>query len=90
MGGGDRVGPGGVNARMDNEGRGVNRIAAFDDIALMVAADQVRDVDLAEMDAKRIDPEGVRKLRVARSDVPRDPLIEAKLREETKAAVLTG
>jgi len=74
-----------MDARIDDEGRGVNRITALDDVALVIAADQVRDVDLAEMDAERIDPEGVRKLRVARSDVPRDPLVEAKLGEETKA-----
>ena len=82
MGGGDRVGPRRVDARMNDEGRRVDRIIALDDIALVVAADQVRDLDLAEMDAERIDPERVRKLGIARGDVARDPLVEAEFREQ--------
>ena len=85
MGGGDRVRPRGVDARMNDEGGGVDRIVALDDGALVVAADQVRDLDLAEMDAERIDPERVRKLRIARGDVPRDPLVEAEFREQPES-----
>src|ERR1700733_595183 len=80
-----RVGPGRMNARMDDEGRGVDRIVALDDVALVVAADQVRDLDLAEMDAERIDPERVEVLRIARRDVARDPLVEAEFREQPES-----
>ena len=81
MGGGDRVGPRGVDARMNDEGGGVDRIAALDDVPFMVAADQVRDLDLTEMDAERIDPERVGKLRIARGDVSGDSFVEAEFRE---------
>src|SRR6185437_7545084 len=85
MGGGVRVGPRGMDARVDDKGRRVDRVIALDDSALMIAADQVRDLDLAEMDAERIDPERVEGLRVARGDVPRDPLVEAEFREQPEA-----
>ena len=74
-----------MDARMNHEGRRVDRIVALDDIAAMVAADQVRDLDLAEMDAERIHPERVQKLRIARRDVSGDSLIETEFREQPEA-----
>ncbi len=85
MSGGVRVGSRGMDTRMDDEGRSVHRMVALDHVALVVAADQVRDIDLAEMDAERIDPERVEGLRVARGDVPRDPLVEAEFREQPES-----
>jgi len=85
VGGGDRVGPRRVNARMNDEGGRIDRIIAFDDVAAVVAADEVRDLDLAEMHAERIDPERVGKLGVARGDVSGDPLVEAEFREQSEA-----
>ena len=84
MSGGVRVRPGGVNARMDDEGRCVDRIIALDNIALVIAADQVRGLDLAEVDAERIDPKVVRQLGVTCRDMSGDPLIEAEPAEQPK------
>src|SRR5206468_12354898 len=50
-----------------------------------IAADQVRHVDLTEMDAERVDPERVRELRIARRDVPRDSLVEAEFGKQAKS-----
>src|SRR5580698_8023661 len=51
MGGCVGVWPRGMDARMNDERGRVDRIVALDNIALVIAADQVRSLDLAEMDA---------------------------------------
>ena len=79
MRGGDCIGSGLVHARMDGEGRGIDRVVALHHVAVVVAADQVRHRHLAEMHAEGINPEGVGKLRVARGDMAGHAFIEAKL-----------
>ena len=41
VGGGDHVGPGGVDLGVDGEGSGVDRPPAFDDLAVVVEEDEV-------------------------------------------------
>src|SRR5688572_5264625 len=61
----------------------------LDDVAPMIAADQIRDVDLAEVHAKGVHPERVGVLRIARGDVARETLIETELREQPKRSCET-
>jgi hypothetical protein len=56
---GDHFGPRTMQARVDGKGGAVDRPLAFDHLALMVDAHQVRHGDLAEVFGKRIHPEGV-------------------------------
>jgi hypothetical protein len=67
---------------MNGEGGGVHRVATFNDLSFVIAADQVRDVDLAEMNPERIDPESVAELRVPGGYVACHAFVEAELREQ--------
>src|SRR5580658_5326353 len=84
MGGGDGVRPRMMHARMNGKGRLIHRVLPFNHIALVITADEVRDADLAEVNAKTVQPESVGELRIARGDVSGDALIEPELREQTK------
>src|SRR5262245_9753954 len=84
MGGGDATGARRMNRRMNREGGGVDHVSAFDDLAFVVDQDQIRDANLAEIHAERIDPEMVRLFGVARSDVPRDAFVKSEFGEETE------
>ena len=55
---------------------------AFDDLALLVDADEIGGSDVAEAHAERVHPEVVEVLGVTRGDVAGDPLLEAELAEE--------
>lgn len=86
VGGGDDVRAGVVDGAVDHEGGGVEQpaVAAVDDLALVVDADQVRGVDERERDAERVHPERVRLDRVAQRDVASDAFVEAVLRVEKR------
>ena len=79
---GVRIGPCLMDVRVDRERGPVHRVAALDDLAVMVATDQVGDADLAEMHAERVDPEGIGELRIARGDMACHALVETELREQ--------
>src|SRR5262249_11904281 len=76
--------PCGVNARVNGKGRSVHGPAAFDHLPCMVDPDQVRHLDEAEMQSKRIDPERVSELRIAGGDMPDDALVKAEFREQAE------
>src|SRR5712691_10126816 len=84
VGGGDRVGAGGVDLRMDREGRGIDRAVPFHHLALMIDEDQVGGADMPEVHSEGIDPEMVEALRIARGDVTSDPLVESIAGEEAE------
>ena len=70
---------------MNDESGRVDGIGAFDAAASMVAADEVRDLDLAEMHPERVHPERIGELGVARGDVTGDALVETEFREQAEA-----
>src|SRR5262249_51888983 len=78
-----------MNARMDREGSGVDRMPAFHDFALGVYQDQVGRADLPEMHTKRIDPEMIRSRRIARRNVSGNAFVETELGEQTECASQT-
>src|SRR5579863_7498356 len=86
VGGGDDVGASFVNAGVDGEGCGVDFAIPFDDFALIVDKQKIRDTNLAEMDPKRVDPEMVEALGITSSDVSGDAFIEAAFREQSERA----
>ena len=61
------------------ERRPVDRVIAFDDLAGVIDADQVRHLDLAEVHSERIDPEGIGEFRISCRDMTRHAFVEAKL-----------
>ena len=74
-----------AHLRVDRERGGVHRRVAFDDLAVVVDADQVGDADVLEAHPERVDPELVEVLGVAGRDVPGDALVEPELPEERNA-----
>jgi hypothetical protein len=80
--GGDHVGPGLVDLRVDGEGGKVHWIAALNHLALVVDEDQVAHPDVLEGQSERVDPEVVRQLGVAGGDVAGHALLEAELAED--------
>ena len=46
-------------ARVDGEGRGVDRVSPFHHFALVIHHDEVRHANLSEVDAEGIDPEAI-------------------------------
>ena len=86
VGGGDDVGPGLVDRRVDHERGPVDRLAAVDDVAVVVDEDQVADAHVAEAEAERVDPEVVGELGVAHGDVAGDALAEAEAAEDAQRA----
>jgi hypothetical protein len=81
----DHIGASLVDLAMNGKGRDVHRSGTFDDIALAVDADEVRGLYEAEVHPERIDPESVRKLRIARCDVAGHSLAEAIGRKDSEA-----
>src|SRR3954466_12024403 len=67
---------------MDRKRGAVHGPVALHDVAVVVDQDQIRDADLREVHAERVDPEVVQPLGVAGGDVPRTALVEAAAREE--------
>ena len=86
MGGGDDVGPGLVDRRVDHERRPVHRLAAVDDVAVVVDEDEVADAHVPEAETERVDPEVVGELGVAHGDVAGDALAEAEAAEDAQRA----
>ena len=76
----DGVGARGVHARINRERRGVDRMTTLDHLAVMIAADQVRDGNLTEVNPEAVHPEGVRELRIARGDMTGNAFIEERAR----------
>src|SRR5258708_4110932 len=73
-----------VHAGMNRKRRSIQRMLAFHYFAFSIYQHQVRNANLAEVHAKRIHPEMIRPLRIARRDVPGNAFIETKLREQAK------
>src|SRR5712672_2332945 len=73
-----------VYARMYRKRRAIQRMLAFHYYALSVHQHQIRNANLAEVPAKRIHPEMIRPLRIARRDVPGNAFVETKFREQAK------
>src|SRR5262245_47628757 len=69
---------------MNGESGDIDHALTFDDRALVIDQNQIRDANPAEAHAERVDPEMIRPLRVARRDVSGRPFIEPVDREETK------
>ena len=67
---------------MNRKRRAIQRMLAFDHFAFRVHQHQVGNANLAEVHAKRIYPEMIQPLRIARGDVPGDALVETKFREQ--------
>ena len=68
-----------------NRKRGaVHRIIALHHAAVVIDANQIRDLDLTEMNTERIHPKGVGELRVTRGDMPGHTLIKPKARESSE------
>ena len=86
VGRGDDVGPRGVDGRVDDERRAIDRALALDDLAVVVDENQVRDADVAEVHPEGVDPEVVEQFGVARRDVPGDAFGEAELAEDAQRA----
>ena len=86
VGGGDDVGPGLVDRRVEHEGGPVHRLVAVDDVAVVVDEDEVADAHVAEAEAERVDPEVVGELGVADRDVAGDALAEAEAAEDAQRA----
>ena len=86
MGGGDDVGAGLVDRRVEHERGPVDRLVAVDDVAVVVDEDQVADPHVAEAAAERVDPEVVGELGVADRDVAGDALAEPEAAEDAQRA----
>src|SRR5436190_1564181 len=74
--------PLGVDAGINAECRGVNRVLAFDDFTAAIDENQVGYTDLSEMNAEWIDPEAVVKLGIAAGDVTGYAFVESEFGEE--------
>jgi len=59
VGGGDHVGPGRVDLRVDGEGGGVDWLVALDDVAQMVHADERETLTWPKWHAEGVHPEAV-------------------------------
>jgi hypothetical protein len=79
---GHHVGSRCMHLRMDGERRLVDETTALDDLTVVVDKQQIRHPDVTEVHAKRVDPEVVGQLGIARRDVARNPFIEPKPAEE--------
>ncbi len=67
---------------MDDEGGGVHRAVALDDLTRVVDQDEVGHRDVAEVHSEWVDPEVVQPFRITRGDVAGHPLVESELGEE--------
>src|SRR5882757_7191692 len=70
---------------MNGKRSGVDRPMALNDLAAVIDADQVGDLDQAKVHPERIDPERVDEFRIARGDVTDHPLVKAEFREQPEA-----
>ena len=74
-----------VNPRVNRKSRLIHRQHPFHHIAAVVYTDQIRNFDLTEMHAKRIDPKSVCELWVTCRDVTSHTFIKTKTREQPKS-----
>src|SRR5712675_805029 len=80
----DHVRPRVMHARVNRKRRSVQRMLALHHFAFSVHQHQIRNANLAEVHAKRIHPEMIRAIRIARRDVPGNAFVETKFREQAK------
>ncbi|GAA2075239.1 hypothetical protein GCM10009801_29770 [Streptomyces albiaxialis] len=82
-----------MHLRVNGEGRLVDVVAPFEDLAVPVDEQEIAHGDMTERDPERIDPAAVRELRVPRGDMSRDALLvplpgeDAERRREAFLAV---
>ena len=86
VGGGDDVGAGLVDRRVEHERGAVDVVVAVHDLAGVVEQDQVARLDVAEAVPERVDPEEVGELGVADRDVSGDALAESEPAEDPQRA----
>jgi hypothetical protein len=75
-----------VDSRVQYVGSAIYRVLAEYYIASVIHEDEIRDGGVAEREAKRVDPEQVRELRVSDRDVAGDALAEPKAAKDTQSA----
>lgn len=70
-----------MDGRVDHKGGRIEQadLAALDNLALLIDANQIRGLDEGKGDAKGVDPEGVGLDGVAKSNVAGDTLVETVL-----------
>src|SRR5215472_10645805 len=85
VGGGDHIGAGGVNARMNSKSGEIHFRVAFDNLAGVIHQNQIGNANLAEVHTEGIHPETIEALRIARGDVAGDAFIKSKFGEEAKS-----
>src|SRR5262245_9971788 len=81
----DGIRPRRMNAGMNGKSCRVDGPVSFQDLAVVTYSDQSGDGEKAEMQSKRVDPEGIGEFRIACSDMTDDALVEAELRKQAKA-----
>src|SRR6266478_3813362 len=83
---GNNVWPGLVNVRVNGEGGLIDFAIALDDVTFIVDEEQIRDANLAEVHAERIDPEMIEALRIARGDMAGDAFVKSAARKKAGRA----
>ena len=73
-----------MHLRVDRERGAVDHRVALDHLAGVVDTDQVRDADVLEVHAERVEPEPVEVLGIAHRDVAGDTLVEPELAEQAE------
>jgi hypothetical protein len=86
MGGGDHVGPGCVNLRMDGECGPVHIPETIYDLPSGVDQEEVGHLDTAERHSKGVHPELIGPLGIADGDMPGNTFIEAAAGEESEGS----
>src|SRR5215472_10359708 len=69
---------------MNRESGNIYGTVAFDDCAFRIHEDQIGSANLRKMHAKRIHPEMVGALRIARGDVPGHAFVETELGKQAE------
>ena len=62
---------------MDIISRKIDGLIANDDITIMIHQQKVGDPDMAEIDAKRVNPEMIRPFRIAHGDMAGRAMVKA-------------
>src|SRR5689334_6005903 len=80
----DHVRPRPMDARVNRERSGIDRIIALDHLARFIDQNEIRRANMSEVHAERIHPKARRELGVARGDMPGDAFVESESREESE------
>ena len=86
VGGGDDLGSGRVDRRVQHERRAIDVVLAVHDVAVVIEQDQIGRSHMSEAHAERVDPKQVGVLRVADGDVAGHTLAEPEPSEDAQRA----